>query len=206
MDSGYDYERKSSEASGGWLREMLERELESGERVEWTGNPKARFFTPSSVGAFLFAIPWTGFAVFWTFGAAGFKLPDFSKGVDFFPLFGLPFIFVGLAMLSTPLWSYKRAKRTLYAITNKRAITLQGGRSITVKSYMPDDLFDIYRKERRDGSGDIFFNSWSGASERMNEANSLSGFLGVSGVRNVEQRLRKLSEEADKEDGGRNER
>ena len=106
MDSEYGYERKSFETPRG-LREMLERELESGEHVEWTGNPKARFFTPSSAGAVLFAIPWTGFAVFWTFGAAGFKIPDFDSISALAKKYDIPFIvdntFAGAGYLFRPI-------------------------------------------------------------------------------------------------------
>jgi len=192
----YDYGKDGDSDGPAWLRDMLERELEPDERVEWTGTPKARFFTPSSVGAFLFAIPWTGFAIFWTCGAAGFKIPDFNKGSDFFPLFGIPFILIGLGMLSAPLWNYRGLKKTLYAISDKRALILRGGRTVEIKSYMPDDLSSLHRKERRDGSGDIFFDTWTGADSESVRANIACGFEGVPDVRDVELRLRKLAEKA----------
>ena len=75
----------------------------------------------------------------------------------FFPLFGVPFILIGLAMLSSPLWSVRRASRTAYLITNKRAVVIDGGGRRTVRSITPDRFGDIVRREGRSGRGDILF-------------------------------------------------
>jgi hypothetical protein len=82
------------------LRNTIDRELEREERIDWIEMPQRVFFTPAATAAFLFGIPWTAFALFWTAGAAGFKFPVFNQGFDLFPLFGLPFILIGLGMLS----------------------------------------------------------------------------------------------------------
>lgn len=180
------------------LRDQVDRELERGERVQWIGMPRARFFTPGSTVAFLFAIPWTAFAVFWVCAASGFKIPDFSEGVGFFPLFGLPFVLIGLGMLSVPLWAYRKALKTVYAITDRRAITFEGGRSTTIRSYPPDKLQDVYRKERRDGSGDVVFarRAWrdSDGDRRSEEL----GFLRIPNPKEVEDLLDHLAESGHK--------
>ena len=106
------------------LDDKVKRELELGERILWMEQPIPRYFTAMSTGAFLFAIPWTAFAVFWMCGASGFKMPDFSKGgFSFFPLFGLPFFLIGIGMLSSPLWSYRKAFKTVYVIAVLRGVT-----------------------------------------------------------------------------------
>ncbi|MEP1077527.1 hypothetical protein NDI52_19185 [Leptolyngbya sp. PL-A3] len=90
------------------LRRKIDNELEAREFIKWVDQPIPRFFTASSIGAVLFGIPWTSFALFWTWGAAGFEFPDFREGVQpqyFFALFGVPFILIGLAMLSSPFWT-----------------------------------------------------------------------------------------------------
>lgn len=61
------------------LQETVDRELEPGERIQWIDMPTARFFTPVATGVFLFAIPWTAFAIFWICGASDFKIPDFQE-------------------------------------------------------------------------------------------------------------------------------
>jgi len=111
-----------------YLQDKVDREIEPEEQIEWIDMPIPRFFTPVATGAFIFAIPWTAFAIFWICGASGFELPDFSEGgFSFFPLFGVSFVLIGLAMLSSPLWAYRKAFKTVYVITNKRAITFNGG-------------------------------------------------------------------------------
>jgi len=52
---------------------------------------------------------------------------------------------------------YRRALKTVYVITNMRAITIVGGRIVTIRSYPPEELKNIYRKEKHDGTGDAIF-------------------------------------------------
>jgi len=179
------------------LEDKVKRELESGERILWMEQPIPRYFTAMSIGAFLFAIPWTAFSVFWMCGASGFKMPDFSKGgFSLFPLFGLPFLLIGIGMLSSPIWAYRKAFKTVYVITDRRAITFDAGWTTTIRSYPPDKLQNIYRKEKRDGTGDVVLGQrvWSG-SEGNQQSQDL-GFLNIRDPKTVEQMLRKLSEHA----------
>lgn len=178
------------------LQDLVDRELESGERVEWMDMPIPRFFTPASTAVFLFAIPWTAFAVFWMCGAAGFKMPDFTKGFDLFPLFGVPFVLIGMAMLSTPVWTYRKSFNTVYMISNRRAVTFEGGRATTIRSYPPDKLQDIFRKERRDGTGDVVIARRAWRDSDGDRHTEELGFLRVRNPQEVEQMLRKLAASA----------
>ncbi len=45
----------------------------------------------------------------------------------FFPLFGVPFLLIGLGMLAAPLWAYLRTRGTVYAVTEGRAVIILGG-------------------------------------------------------------------------------
>ncbi len=63
------------------LRDKVYRELEQGETIQWIDMPIPRSFTVYSTASFFFAIPWTAFAVFRTFGAADFRIPDISEGL-----------------------------------------------------------------------------------------------------------------------------
>jgi hypothetical protein len=178
------------------LRDKVDQELEPGETIQWMDMPVPRYFTPSSTAAFLFAIPWTAFAVFWMFGASGFKIPDFSNGFSFFPLFGLPFVLVGLGMLCSPFMVYRKSFRTVYILTNKRAITIDGGWSTTIRSYSPSQLQWVYRKERSNGSGDVIMarRAWRDSDgDRQTED---VGFIGIRNPKEVEQLVKKLAERA----------
>jgi hypothetical protein len=141
------------------VREALVREMGCDEQMRWFGQPRPAAFMLGSLGLVLFGIPWTAFALFWTAGAAGFKVPDLQNPdwTMLFPLWGLPFIFVGLGMLSSPFWAYRRALRTAYVVTNKRAIIMEGGRSRVIRSIGPDRFSNLIRRERSNGRGDIVF-------------------------------------------------
>jgi hypothetical protein len=76
------------------LRERVDRELESGEQIQWLQRPVPRYFTPAA--GFLFGIHWTAFAIFWTTGAAwGTSKAGGAGFFRAFPLFGVPFILIG---------------------------------------------------------------------------------------------------------------
>jgi hypothetical protein len=175
------------------LQDEVERNLDQGETIRWMEQPIPRFFTQTSTVTFLFAIPWTAFAVFWICGASGFKLPDFSKGgFSLFPLFGVPFILIGIGMLLSPLWARRKGLKTVYVITDRRAITFDGGWTTTVTSYTPDQLKSLYRKEKKDGTGDVVLgqrvSTYSNRGQQMVDV----GFLRVRDPRKVEQMLREL--------------
>src|SRR5271170_1405877 len=139
------------------LQNLVNSELESGEKLQWSGQPEPTRLAKGTLPILLFAIPWTAFACFWvTMACTGVSHMHQFGPMMIFPLFGLPFIFVGLGMLSTPLFVYRQAKRTVYAITNKRALMLKAsGRGKTVVSYRPADFGNINRVEYAPNKGDL---------------------------------------------------
>jgi hypothetical protein len=179
------------------LRKKVDDELHSGESIRWIGQPVPRFFTASAIGSLLFGIPWTSFALFWMYGASGFRLPNLRTGLQpqhFFALFGLPFVLVGFGMLSSPLWTWQAARDTVYLVTDERVITIQGGKATTIKSYLPEKLDGIYRNERNDGTGDVIIEirRWkdSDGDQRQEEI----GFIGIRNPREVENILKQLAQ------------
>ncbi|RGP39804.1 hypothetical protein BPTFM16_00078 [Altererythrobacter insulae] len=135
----------------------LDRELKSGERVLWEQRQIARV-SYASFGIYLFAIPWTAFALFWTaMAAAGASsMQEESGWLSWaFPLFGVPFIVVGLGMLGSPFLPLWNKGKVLFAITNERLIKLRLGRSISVETVPARRIGAINRIEHRDGSGTL---------------------------------------------------
>lgn len=177
------------------LQQKIEAELEPGENLEWIDQPIPRWITGDSIGAILFAIPWTAFALFWMWGASGFKAPNFATPQGLFALFGLPFVLIGLGMLSTPYWNYRRARRTAYALTDRRAVIYQGGLFASkVQTFAPHELKRIYRNEKADGSGDVVFNAKADRDEGEGSVTEV-GFMRVRDARLVEQAVRALAEQ-----------
>ncbi|MEM9538627.1 MAG: hypothetical protein AAGA60_03850 [Cyanobacteria bacterium P01_E01_bin.42] len=180
------------------LRKIIDRELDPGEFIDWIGQPKPRFFTAASINSFLFAIPWTAFAIFWMYGASGFQLPNFSDGFKpeehLFPLFGIPFVAIGFGMLTSPFWVWLKARSTAYVITDRRAIAFESGiRNVTIRSYSPKQLQEIFRRERRDGTGDIIITTSTHTTSKGRTYTQEIGFLGIDDPKSVERKLKQLS-------------
>ncbi|MBX2810305.1 MAG: hypothetical protein KTR25_00780 [Myxococcales bacterium] len=174
-----------------FLREAISHELESNEHIRWLGMPKAVFFTPTTTGIFVFGLPWTAIAIMIT--SVSMKA---SHGLHPSTLLTLPFILVGVGMLLSPICTYAGSKRTAYVITHRRAITFQGGRTLTIRSYPPEKLQQIFRTERKDGSGDVIIQHtvWPDADGHRRSAKL--GFFRIAGVREVERMLKELGRQA----------
>lgn len=175
------------------LRNLVESELHEREAINWVGQPIHRRFVARSLPIVLFGIPWTAFAIFWMAGAAGFKMPNFQQGFDFFPLFGIPFVLIGFGMLSAPLWIAKKARRTVYVLTDRRAILFDGGWSTTIRSFGPERLTDLRRVQRPDGSGDLIFEKSLSYDSDGDKRSTDIGFLAIPDVKDVEDRVRRIA-------------
>lgn len=137
------------------LEIALSRELEEGEQVVWKGMKLARV-EPKGFLIYLFAIPWTAFALFWMAMAGLFTMgQETDPAAYIFPLFGLPFVLVGLGMLAAPFLSFFQRGRILFAVTDKRALKLSLGRELTVNSVPGTQIVENVRRESPDGTGTI---------------------------------------------------
>lgn len=182
-------------------------ELDSDEQLLWVGQPRPSRFARSAIPLVVFGIPWTAFAVFWVAGASGILFGGFGGPVNgpaglgaffgCFPLFGVPFVLIGLWMLSSPYWLRRKAERTYYALTDRRAILWEAGwfGSVDVRSYRPAQLAKLRRTEHADGSGDLVFEETvtigRNSDRQMTTSTQRHGFLAIDHVHQVEELLRK---------------
>ncbi len=137
----------------------LRGELRSGETLIWAGAPIPWAFAREGLPIALFGLVFGGFAAFWIVAAAFITSagPGRAGIGSCFPLFGLPFLAVGLGLVASPLFGYLRARGTLYAITDRRVLLFEGGTwgGLTIRTYRGEDLGALRRVERSDGSGDL---------------------------------------------------
>lgn len=140
----------------------LRRELTAGEEILWTGipDPKRMLFV---LTMWIFAVPWTSFALAWTgiafsayLSGIGLENGDVAYWGWIFPLWGTPLIAVGLWMMKKPLDLLDDAKHTIHALTNQRLITLTIRKGREVKTASIAKLGPIRYKEKRQGWGDLF--------------------------------------------------
>jgi hypothetical protein len=131
----------------------IEREVNSGERLLWSGRPQQGIrLRPSDALMIPFSLLWCGFAVFWEVGVAATKAPFFFK------LWGIPFVLVGLYMVFGRFFVEARMRRqTFYGVTSERIIIVTGLFSRQTKSLQLRSLSDISLSERTDGSGTVTF-------------------------------------------------
>lgn len=175
-----------------YLQQRLLEELRPGERLVWVGQPVSSRHIKSGFKLWFFFVPWTAFALFWMAAASRFRIPQFNDGWDAFPLFGLPFLLIGIGGLLSPLWIARRVKSTVYAITNLRALVISGTKSITVKSYPASDIIEVERTEYPDGTGDVILRAEAYRDSDGDRRTRQHGFFAVANVRQVARLIEDL--------------
>ena len=121
--------------------------LDSGEQLLWTGRPDASRVAVPWIPAFLFAIPWIAASIFAVVMGIASALRGGESQVAFlfFALTGLFFVFLGLGLLSAPFIAYARAKKTRYAITNRRIMIVIAGANKIVQEHALSQLSNVRR-------------------------------------------------------------
>jgi hypothetical protein len=175
------------------LQARVKAELKPGEVVTWAGQPLPARYAAKAGWNWLFFVPWTAFAVFWIGAAAGFQLPTFTRPQDFFALWGLPFVAIGVAGLGSPLWLRRAAAKVVYVVTSQRAFSIEGWRTLTVRSYLPAQLGSLTRRERADGSGDLILALEPYTGNRGRTSMRERGFFGLAEVKLVARLLEDLA-------------
>jgi hypothetical protein len=82
--------------------EILREELLPSERILWSGQPDTSvIFSSSDMFQIPFSLMWGGFAIFWEYTAITQTTATSNIGVSelIFPLFGIPFVIIGLYIM-----------------------------------------------------------------------------------------------------------
>ncbi len=176
------------------LNDLVKGELESGEQVLWVGQPRVLPFVRHLFLSSVFAIVFAAIGMVLVLAATN------AEGGQFWPplLFGLLLLAPGLYHLSSPLWTIRKAHRTLYVVTDRRAIVLTGTFSRMVLSFGPEQLTQLLRKEKPDGSGDILFLGprTAPADGSRRTRSTESALYGIENVKEVEGLLREIAARA----------
>lgn len=180
-------------------RQIIQRELDSGERLLWAGVPRQGIvFRGSDLFMIPFSLLWGGFAIFWEIVALSLPKEDAGVVAYVFPLFGLPFVIVGLYMIFGRFFydSNKRAK-IFYGLTDKRVIIVSGLFSKRVRSLNLSTLSDVSLTEKSDFSGTITFgqesqaaNIFGGSSFPGMGGNNVPKFEFIENAKEVYNQLR----------------
>jgi hypothetical protein len=114
------------------------------------------------------------------------------SGFSAFPLFGLPFLLIGLGMVLAPLFVYLKGRTGVYAVTNRRVMVITGTKSRSVKSIIPNDIAEVDHRERPDGTGDVLIHTNSVMRTNNGTTQITVGLYGVPNVKEVAGLVMKL--------------
>ena len=160
------------------LEARLRAELAPDERVLWKGTPAVGAIFRRTVPLFLFMFAWLGFAVFWTTGAS-------RKGGHFWVV-GPVFIAFGVFNLYTKARPLIVARSTVYAVTTRRALTVDPN---AVTSHTRATMIELTRSTDRGGRCDLIFARRPAGSGRRTIVMPV-GFLGITNGKEVERLIR----------------
>lgn len=195
------------------LKLAIEAELSADENVLWAGRPNPDKMP--RVGAwflYIFGTIWTVFSIFWVVVAFAGSVQS-SENFWFsiiFPLFGVPFVIIGLFLLKIPGWLRQEAFNTAYFLTSKRAVILKLSippenlifiirpfmrESRTVSSFDKSSLGTFKKVVNKDGSGDIIFKTEYSRDSDGDTHTKDVGFIGLDNVADAENALKAMLED-----------
>jgi hypothetical protein len=195
------------------LDQRVRSELAADERLVWVGRPRWNLYRGSTIimsiiGTVFGALALVIFSI--GFAGLGAAVGGRAGGLDgcaslLFCLYTPLFMLIGGHLMTGPFWMPKRIRRTVYALTDRRAILWEPGwfaGQYTVRNYTREGLARIHRKDRADGAGDLLFEEFYTRSsfekflirtigdENVSNTRILRGFICVDRVREVEELLR----------------
>ncbi|HEY0074729.1 MAG TPA: hypothetical protein VGB77_11545 [Abditibacteriaceae bacterium] len=181
---------------------LVQGELDSGERLLWTARPNPGRVSQQNIGGFFVGIFVTGFAIFWMSSAFWMQSqssqhfgPSSGPPLEgIFPFFGLIFVGFGLYMMASPFVGAAKASNTIYAITDKRILVIENSTTRTVKSYGPNDIQNVERREQSDGSGDIIFAREQYFTHHNGHRHARTREIGLWGIPNAREAERLIRE------------
>ena len=174
------------------IADAVSREL-LGESVLWAASPDRWVYASKHWKTALFGIPFTAFALFWTYGTSHIPAKSGQGVAIFFPLWGLMFVLLGLSKFLAPLWAAWRAGSVYYVVTERRAIIFEKSFKLNIKSFPRSSVAGYERVSSGGAAGSIIFQritDRSGKGTRVREI----GFIGLSEYAGAEQALNKLLE------------
>ncbi len=160
----------------------------------WSAKPRVRA-SLAAFGIWAFAIPWTAFSLFWeAMSLAGWLSGKPPVGVQvvfaiIFPIFGIPFVLVGVAMLAAPFYAIRAQAQALMALTNRRILLITGARRRKVRSVLLQQMGPMTRHEGADGYGSLEIQTHTRTDSDGDKVTESLKLDGVPGVAQLEQQI-----------------
>ena len=174
-------------------RRRVESELTSSETPLWAGRPmlipylRAYALPLFLIGACLIAFGWC----YEGYSTWHLELQNISTHWRGLPLLRQLVVVLGMACLAAPAGFWMRCRKTIYVVTDSRAIIIQPSWLSPVKSYGPKRLTQLKVRKGLRGSGSIIFDQ-EFVQDNPDEKHTSPGFYGLRDVSTAEAHLRKL--------------
>ncbi len=133
--------------------------LDADERLLWAGQPRQGVRLRAQDALQIpFSLLWGGFALFWEYQTLTIAAKAPGPVAVVFPLFGLPFVLIGLYMIFGRFFVDARSRaRTFYGVTNERVLIISGLFAAQTKSLPLRSLGELSLTQHADGSGTLSF-------------------------------------------------
>ena len=184
-----------------FIQEQINKYVSKDEKLIWRGRPKQGIvLRKSDIFMIPFSIMWGGFALFWETTALIEFFKEDSNMPIIFPLFGIPFVLMGIYFMVGRFWAdAKRREKTYYGLTDKRILIISGILNQSVKSMDVLRLPELTLSEKADGRGTITFGqknpwNWFDGMPVPGMGNYMpSMFETIDNAKDVYQKIRELS-------------
>ncbi len=175
-----------------------------GEVIRWAGRPDTRSGFLASFAIYVVAVPWMAISlpVCGAMLGAILKGPPAHRAVStaemamayFGFLFTLVFVVIGAGMLLAPFKLLRKARRTAFAVTDRRILTITEDKSRSVTTVLPEKVLKLERKERRDGRGTLKITIGHEKDSDGDTIEKTHDIYGVPRVAEAERLIRELIE------------
>ncbi len=171
------------------LQQRLFDVLETGETPVWVAQPASPLLRKESYTIWLVAVPWIAISAFMLAQTLNGRAPVVDQLLDFNALYTLFAVLAGLALMTGPVWFWRRALSTVYAITPRRVITIIGKTSTPVRSFWLEDVVAVDKKIHSDGTGDLLVRMHYYREIERDYRPSPSGLFAIANARKVQRLL-----------------
>lgn len=172
------------------LDEIVKNELKEDEKVQWFSQPGSSLKKDTILGAIL-GLPITIIGIIWLKNVLNYLIQEFHYLTVFSLIVGAFIFYLGFVLVITPFFNIRNYQRTLYVITNKRAILFDGRGLLQRKIYSfgPKEIKNL-KINRYNGYSDIILGrKFAGI---LNPTRRDIGFLKIKDVAKVEGLLKAI--------------
>lgn len=176
------------------LAAALERAIEPDEQVLWLARPNVLGFMSRSFRDVLIGLSFVAFPVVLLFlsvatirrGGTG----EIAPPAWFMLLWGVLFAVIGASLLLSPFSAWWLARRTLYVVTDRRAILIDAPWRRRIQSFAGERLLNATRNEDAYGRGDIILERLTVQNSKGRSSIQETGFFGLDDVKRVDHLMR----------------